>query len=94
MSLSVLGQPKVEAATDTETPPSCTSAGGGDDSMRFTAPATHTFDINKDSTDYDFDLHARDAHGGTELDCNDDTDGLWSGITLDMLAGETVGAEE
>ena len=65
---------------------------GGDYAIEFTAPAdaTYRFSTANDTRDFDTVLYARDACGGAEVDCNDDTDGIASQLELAMSAGETV----
>ncbi|MFT6397054.1 MAG: cysteine-rich repeat protein, partial [Bradymonadia bacterium] len=65
---------------------------GGDYAVGFTAPSPGTFRFSTDNDTRDFDtaLYARDSCGGTELICNDDTDGVASQVELTLDAGETV----
>ena len=80
-------------AGDVDAAPSCgATADGGDYAVEFTAPGdgTYTFDTANDARDFDTILYARDACGGAELACNDDTDGIASELTLELTAGETV----
>ncbi|MFT6396798.1 MAG: cysteine-rich repeat protein [Bradymonadia bacterium] len=71
---------------------------GGDYAVTFTATlaGTYTFDTENDLTDgpnQDTVTYARDARGGEELGCNDDTpdaEGLQSTLSLPLGADETV----
>jgi hypothetical protein len=62
----------------------------------WTAPATGSYLISLDGSNYDTMLYVRDGGcEGPELGCNDDTfDGqqvyLWSTLALDLVAGQTI----
>lgn len=65
--------------------------GGGEDSMyEFTAMAAGTYVFDTVGSPGDTILSVIDGCGGMELDCNDDTMGLTSEVTLMMAAGQTV----
>jgi hypothetical protein len=62
----------------------------------WTAPATGSYLISMDGSNYDTMLYVREGGcDGEELGCNDDTfDGqqvyLWSSLPLDLVAGQTI----
>ena len=65
--------------------------GGGEDSMyEFTAMAAGNYVFDTVGSPGDTILSVIDGCGGMELDCNDDTMGLTSEVTLMMAAGQTV----
>ena len=81
-------------AGDNDVAATCGSTNtGGDFAVVYTAgdDGLYTFGTDNETRDYDTAIYARDACGGTELACNDDTDGsLGSAIELELLADETV----
>jgi hypothetical protein len=65
--------------------------GGGEDAMyEFTATAAGTYVFDTVGSPGDTILSVIDGCGGMELDCNDDTVGLTSEVTLMLAAGQTV----
>ena len=76
--------------TDDTTPSCAIGSTGSDTTVEFTAPADGEYTFDTFGSSYDTTLYALDTCGGVELACDDDTDGLQSRISLDLLAGETV----
>ena len=70
--------------------PGCVQSNAGDLSWEFTAPADGSYTFDTVGSNFDTVLFALDSCGGTELACNDDTVGVRSEITVDLLAGETI----
>ena len=70
--------------------PQCGVGGGEDVMYRFTAPAGGTYVFDTTGTAFDTVLAVLGSCGGPELDCNDDTDGLTSEVTVALMAGESV----
>jgi hypothetical protein len=59
--------------------------------FEWTAPADDTYTIDTVGSDYDTFLLVQDAAcGGTELACNDDSIGLLSQVSVDLVADQTV----
>ena len=73
---------------------SCSAAGNNspDDIVSFTAPAAGRWIFSTAGTDYDTVLYARTVceDRETELDCNDDSNGLQSTISIDLMANQTI----
>jgi hypothetical protein len=72
-----------------------TSCGGAwtaaDFTLLFTAPSTGTFTFDTVGSDYDTVLALLDGScEGNEIDCNDDSHGLQSEVSVDLLAGQSV----
>ncbi len=96
-TLALVGESAVAGNTcasgDVDAAASCGGSNtGGDYSVEFTATAAgdYTFDTDNAARGFDTVLYARDACGGTELVCNDDSFGIASSITLTLGIGETV----
>lgn len=69
---------------------SCGDGGGEDAMYQFTAAAAGSYTFDTAGSPGDTILSVIDGCGGPELDCNDDTVGLTSEVTLMMAAGQTV----
>jgi hypothetical protein len=75
---------------------SCSSDGTSEVEYWWTAPATGSYLISLDGSNYDTLLYVREGGcDGAEMGCNDDTfDGqqvfLWSSLALDLVAGQTI----
>ncbi|MCB9506853.1 MAG: DUF4215 domain-containing protein [Myxococcales bacterium] len=66
---------------------------GGDYAVGFTAPSDGTFRFSTDNDARGFDtaVYARDACGGTEIDCDDDGgSGVSSMLDLELTAGQSI----
>ena len=70
---------------------SCASGGGADDVFLWTAPAANTYTFDLSGSSYDTALGIFDPDcGGSELACNDDSIGLTSAVTIDLVANQQV----
>ncbi|MEN0066747.1 MAG: putative metal-binding motif-containing protein [Myxococcota bacterium] len=68
--------------------PQCGASNATDYSFQFTAPLDGLYTFDTVGSGYDTVIAAFDGCGGIQLDCNDDTFGLQSQITLSLTAGE------
>ena len=69
---------------------SCAGGDGADTVVAFTAPADGTYVFDTVGSAYDTAMAVYDSCTSLELDCNDDTVGLTSEVTLVMVEGQTV----
>jgi hypothetical protein len=75
---------------------SCSSSAVNEVEYWWTAPATGSYLLSLDGSNYDTLMYVRSGGcDGPELGCNDDTfDGqqvyLWSSLELDLVAGQTI----
>ena len=69
---------------------SCGDGGGQDATYQFTAMVAGTYVFSTEGSMIDTILSVLDGCGGLELDCNDDTVGLTSEVTIDLAAGQSV----
>ena len=71
-------------------PTSC-SFNSGEMTYSFTAPADDTYTFDTNGSTFNTVLSVREATcGGAELDCNDDTVGQDSQVSVPLTAGQTV----
>jgi hypothetical protein len=75
---------------------SCSFDGAPEAELWWTAPATATYLLSLEGSNYDTLMYVRDGGcDGVELGCNDDTItdqmvDLWSSLQLDLTAGQTI----
>ena len=78
-------------AEDNDLDISCAAGGGPDRVLRWVAPADGDYVFDTLGSDYDTALAVFDSCDPlSEIDCNDDTIGLLSQVTLSMTAGQEV----
>lgn len=70
--------------------PSCSGPDTGDQTFLFTAPLTGTYFFDTRESNFDTTLAALSADTCAELACNDDDQGVWSKLTLDLVEGESI----
>ncbi|HWB80367.1 MAG TPA: hypothetical protein VG755_35625, partial [Nannocystaceae bacterium] len=69
----------------------CPDDGSSDYAVQFTAPADGTYSFDLSGSDYDTVIFVQDgACGGPQLACNDDTFGVQSFVSVDLVADQTV----
>ncbi len=79
-------------AEDNDHAPSCFRQCAADAAFSWTAPAGGLYTIDTAGSSYDTGLYVLDgACGeGKELACNDDALGLFSGLSMELVAGQTI----
>jgi hypothetical protein len=71
---------------------SCGGTSAEDVGFLWTAPSTGLFTFDTFGSDFDTIVQVLDGScSGPEIDCNDDTNGLQSSLTLDLASGQRVG---
>lgn len=91
--LSAVGSPVANGTTVGQNEAmrqNCGGSGGVDFVLRFIAPAAATYQFTTEGSAYDTVLSLHDTCGAAPVQCNDDSIGLQSSVSLAMAAGQQI----